>query len=158
MLQPYASPSHKGLITPAETPRREIGELLEASEDERTKDDPGRGGTALEAGPGASDPLNIDTTETSFNKDQSSLTALNIRGLVDLDSFFTLAISGAVVAIFVFGLMLQRRREYIVMRAQGLPSRGLQALVGSRRLSSAPVDSSPGSSSDSDSGCCWSTS
>lgn len=26
--------------------------------------------------------------------------------------------------------MLQRRREYIVMRAQGLPSRGLQALVG----------------------------
>ena len=33
------------------------------------------------------------------------------------------------VAIFVFGLMLQRRREYIVLRAQGLPSRGLQALV-----------------------------
>lgn len=85
--------------------------------------------TAIEAGPGATDRLTIDTTETSFNKDQSSLTALNIRGLVDLDSFYTLAISAAVVAIFVFGLMLQRRREYVVLRAQGLPSRGMQSLV-----------------------------
>ena len=84
---------------------------------------------SIESGPGASDPLNIDTTATSFNKDQSSLTALNIRGLVDLDSLFTLAISAAVIAIFVFGLMLQRRREYIVMRAHGMPSRGLQSLV-----------------------------
>ena len=33
------------------------------------------------------------------------------------------------IAIFVFGLMLQRRREYVVLRAQGLSSRGLQALV-----------------------------
>ena len=33
------------------------------------------------------------------------------------------------IAIFVFGLMLQRRREYIVMRAHGMPSRGLQSLV-----------------------------
>ncbi len=84
---------------------------------------------AIEAGPGANDRLNIDTTETSFNKDQSSLTALNIRGLVDLDSFYTLAISAAVVAIFVFGLMLQRRREYVVLRAQGLSSRGMQSLI-----------------------------
>ena len=96
--------------------------------------DPGKKGlasavSAIEAGPGANDPLNVDTTETTFNKDQSSLTALNIRGLVDLDSLYTLAISAAVIAIFVFGLMLQRRREYVVLRAQGLPGRKLQSLV-----------------------------
>lgn len=85
--------------------------------------------SSLDAGPGATDQLDISSTETTFNKDQSSLTALNIRGLVDLDSFFTLAISAAVIAIFVFGLMLQRRREYVTLRAQGMPSRKLQLLV-----------------------------
>lgn len=84
---------------------------------------------AVQAGPGASDRLNIDTTETTFNKDQSSLTALNIRGLVNLDSVYTLAMCAAVIAIFVFGLMLQRRREYVVLRAQGLSARGLQLLL-----------------------------
>lgn len=85
--------------------------------------------SALQAGPGANDQLNIDSTETTFNKDQSSLTALNIRGLVDLDSFYTLVISAAVIAMFVFGLMLQRRREYVTLRAQGMPSWKLQALI-----------------------------
>ncbi|HSJ46274.1 MAG TPA: FtsX-like permease family protein [Euzebyales bacterium] len=84
---------------------------------------------AIQAGPGATDLLNIDTTETTFNKDQSSLTALNIRGLVDLDSIYTLAMCAAVIAIFVFGLMLQRRREYVVLRAQGLPAGRLQLLL-----------------------------
>ncbi len=97
-------------------------------------DDPGPEGlaaatAAIQAGPGASDRLNVDTTRTTFNKDQSSLTALNIRGLVDLDSIYTLAMCAAVIAIFVFGLMLQRRREYVVLRAQGLPARGLQLLL-----------------------------
>lgn len=85
--------------------------------------------SSINAGPARSDKLDIDSTETTFNKDQSSLTALNIRGLVDLDSFYTLLISAAVIAIFVFGLMLQRRREYVTLRAQGMPSRKLQALV-----------------------------
>ena len=55
-----------------------------------------------------------------------------MRGLVDLDSAYTLAISAAVIAIFVFGLMLQRRREYVVLRAQGLPARRLQLLIARR--------------------------
>jgi hypothetical protein len=84
---------------------------------------------ALAAGPGAHDALNIDTTETTFNKDQSSLTALNIRGLVDLNSLYTLLISTAVIAIFVFGLMLQRRREFVTLRAQGLSSGRLHAVI-----------------------------
>jgi len=85
--------------------------------------------SALEAGPAARDRLTIDSTETTFNKDQSSLTALNIRGLVDLNSFYTLLMSAAVIAIFVLGLMLQRRREYVTLLAQGMPSRKLQALI-----------------------------
>lgn len=112
----------------AETRLKEVDFFLA-----RTTDQTSRGLdaaiSAVNAGPARGDRLDIDSTETTFNKDQSSLTALNIRGLVDLDSFYTLLISAAVIAIFVFGLMLQRRREYVTLRAQGMPSRKLQALV-----------------------------
>jgi hypothetical protein len=84
---------------------------------------------ALRAGPGRADALNIETREAALDKDQSSLTALNIQGLVDLDSFYTLLMSAAVIAIFVFGLMLERRREYMTLRAQGMRSSELRALV-----------------------------
>ncbi|MEO8688815.1 MAG: FtsX-like permease family protein [Solirubrobacteraceae bacterium] len=84
---------------------------------------------ALRRGPGAGERLNVDTTETTFNKDASSLTALNVRGLVDLNAGYTLAIVGAVIAIFVFGRMLQRRREYVVLLAMGLPARRLQLVI-----------------------------
>jgi putative ABC transport system permease protein len=84
---------------------------------------------ALRSGPGRSDPINIESTETALDKDQSSLTAVNVHGLVDLDSLFTLLMSAAAIGIFVFGLMLQRRREYVTLRAQGLETRELQALV-----------------------------
>jgi ABC-type lipoprotein release transport system permease subunit len=85
--------------------------------------------SALRSGPGRRSALNIDTTETAFDKDQSSLTAVNFQGLVDLDSFFTLLMSAAGIAIFIFGLMLQRRREYVTLLAQGMQARELQALV-----------------------------
>jgi hypothetical protein len=88
-----------------------------------------RAGAALRAQPGRRDPISIETTRTALDKDQSSLTALNFQGLVDLDSFFTLLMSAAGIAIFVFGLMLQRRREYVTLRAQGMRVRELQALV-----------------------------
>jgi putative ABC transport system permease protein len=96
---------------------------------DRGHDGLARAVAALRAGPARRDPLTIDTTETAFDKDQSSLTAVNFQGLVDLDSFFTLLMSAAAIAIFVFGLMLQRRREYVTLLAQGLQARGLQALV-----------------------------
>ena len=44
-------------------------------------------------GPGRGGWLNIESTQTSFNKDQSSLTALNICGLVELNSIYTRAIA-----------------------------------------------------------------
>ncbi len=84
---------------------------------------------ALRAGPASRDRLGVETTGTALNKDQSSLTALNVHGLVDLDSLFTLLIAAASVGIFVFGLMLARRREYVVLRAQGLRSFELRSLV-----------------------------
>jgi putative ABC transport system permease protein len=97
-------------------------------------DDAGRAGlaravAALRAGPGRQDPLVIDTTESALDKDQSSLTALNLRGLMDLDSLYTLSMCAAGIGIFVFGLMLQRRREYVTLRALGLHTAELQALV-----------------------------
>jgi len=61
---------------------------------------------ALQSGPGKAGPLRIDSTETALDKDQSSLTALNVNGLVDLNSTYALALSAAVLVIFVFGLVL----------------------------------------------------
>jgi len=84
---------------------------------------------ALRSGPGNDDPITIESTETALNKDQSSLTALNVHGLVDLDSLYTMLMSAACMAIFVFGLMLQRRREYVTLLAQGMEARQLRALV-----------------------------
>jgi putative ABC transport system permease protein len=85
--------------------------------------------TSIQAGPGKQAPLNIDSTETALDKDQSSLTALNVHGLVDLDSLYTLLMSAAGIAIFVFGMMLQRRREYVTQLAQGMRTREVRALV-----------------------------
>jgi putative ABC transport system permease protein len=84
---------------------------------------------SLRTGPGARDPFNIATTRTNLDKDQSSLTALNVRGLLDLNLFYTLLMASAGIAIFVFGLMLQRRREYVTLRAQGMHTREIRALV-----------------------------
>jgi putative ABC transport system permease protein len=83
----------------------------------------------LRSGPGRTDPINIETTATASNKDQSSLTALNIRGLVHMDSVYALLMGVATIAIFVFGIMLQRRREYVTLLAQGMRTRELHALV-----------------------------
>lgn len=84
---------------------------------------------AITAGPGSHDRLSVETVDTSVNRDESSLTALNTAGLLRLDSFFTLAMSVAVIAIFVFGMILHRRKEYVVLSAQGLPSSGIFALL-----------------------------
>jgi putative ABC transport system permease protein len=82
--------------------------------------------TALRAG---GSPLAIETTEGAFDEDQSSLTALDVRSLVDLGSLFTLLMSVAVIAIFTFGLILQRRRELVVLRALGMHAREVRSLV-----------------------------
>jgi putative ABC transport system permease protein len=85
--------------------------------------------TGLTTDLGASGRLAVETRETSLDKDQSSLAALNIRGLLTLDSGFGLAMAIIAIGIFVFGLLLQRRREYVTMRAQGLQSREIRSLI-----------------------------
>jgi putative ABC transport system permease protein len=81
------------------------------------------------SGLGAGGRISVQTRETTLDKDQSSLAALNIRGLLTLDSGFGLAMAVVAIGIFVFGLLLQRRREYVTMRAQGLQSREIRTLI-----------------------------
>jgi ABC-type lipoprotein release transport system permease subunit len=83
----------------------------------------------LRSGPGSTVPIRVDSTETALAKDQSSLTAVNVNGLVDLASSYVVAMSAAAIAMFVFGLMLQRRREYVTLLAQGMRMRELHGLV-----------------------------
>jgi putative ABC transport system permease protein len=85
--------------------------------------------TALREGPGTADALQIDTRATALDKDQSSLAALNIRGLLTLDSAYALAMAATAVTIFVFGLLLQRRREYVTLRAQGMRIGKIRSLL-----------------------------
>lgn len=73
--------------------------------------------------------FDVQTSATTLDKDQSSLTALNVRGLLHLDSFYTFLMAATATAMFVFGLLLQRRREYVTLRAQGLQSREIRRLV-----------------------------
>ncbi|HJV13818.1 MAG TPA: FtsX-like permease family protein [Propionibacteriaceae bacterium] len=83
----------------------------------------------LREGPGAADALQIDTRATTLDKDQSSLAALNIRGLLTLDSAYALAMAATAITIFVFGLLLQRRREYVTLRAQGMRIGKIRSLI-----------------------------
>lgn len=85
--------------------------------------------TSLRLGPAAGGGLHIASRATALAKDQSSLAALNIRGLLDLDSAYALAMGTVTIAIFVFGLMLQRRREYVTLSAQGLQPRAIRSLI-----------------------------
>jgi putative ABC transport system permease protein len=73
--------------------------------------------------------LLIDTTGTAINRDQSTLSALNIDGLGRLEGLYTVLLSALGIAIFVFGLLLRRRQEHITMRALGIRMRHLVSLV-----------------------------
>jgi ABC-type antimicrobial peptide transport system permease subunit len=71
----------------------------------------------------------VETSASAFNRDQSTLTAVNLRGLGGLQAVYTVLISGAGIGIFVFGLLLQRRKEYVTMRALGIRMGQLWGLV-----------------------------
>jgi putative ABC transport system permease protein len=89
----------------------------------------GRVADLIKAGPGSLAPLLVETSATAFNRDQSTLTAVNLRGLGSLQAVYTVLISGAGIGIFVFGLLLQRRKEYVTMRALGIRMVQLWGLV-----------------------------
>jgi putative ABC transport system permease protein len=83
----------------------------------------------LRSGVGRAKPILVETSATAFNRDASSLTAVNMRGLGSLETLFAVLMSGIGIAIFVYGLLLQRRKEYVTMRALGMPFGQLRALV-----------------------------
>ena len=83
----------------------------------------------LRNGPASTDALQINTRATALDKDQSSLAALNIRGLLALDSAYALAMAATAITIFVLGLLLQRRREYVTLHAQGMRIGNLRSLL-----------------------------
>jgi putative ABC transport system permease protein len=83
----------------------------------------------LRSGGGRANPILVETTATAFNRDASSLTAVNMRGLGSLETLFAVLMSGIGIAIFVYGLLLQRRKEYVTMRALGMRFGQLRALV-----------------------------
>jgi hypothetical protein len=83
----------------------------------------------LKAGPGRATPILVETTATAINRDASSLTAVNLRGLGGLEVAYAAIMSAAGIAIFVFGLLFQRRKEYVTMRALGIRVSQLRALV-----------------------------
>jgi putative ABC transport system permease protein len=74
-------------------------------------------------------PLTVDSTARAYNIDQSSLSSLNIAGLGRLDGLYTVLMSALGIAIFVFGLLLQRAKEHVTMRALGIRMVQLQGLV-----------------------------
>jgi len=71
----------------------------------------------------------VETRETALDKDQSSLAALNIRGLLTLNAAYALAMAATAITVYVFGLLLQRRREYVTMRALGVRGGLVRALL-----------------------------
>ncbi len=98
----------------------------------------------LRNGPGAGDALRLDTRLTALATDQSSLASLNINGLLRLDSAYSVAMGTVAVAIFVFGLLLQRRREYVTLRAQGMQPREIRTFIGAEAGTAAVVGCSVG--------------
>lgn len=91
----------------------------------------------LRSNPGAGAAYQVDTRLTALAKDQSSLAALNINGLLKIDSGYALVMGTVAIAIFVFGLLLQRRREYVTLRAQGLQPRAIRTLIGAEASTAA---------------------
>ena len=84
---------------------------------------------AVDRSHGHNGSLHVDSWVTTQTKDQSSLAALNIDGLLTLDFAYALAMATVAITMFVFGLLLQRRREYVTLRAQGMDSRKIRTLI-----------------------------
>jgi ABC-type antimicrobial peptide transport system permease subunit len=74
-------------------------------------------------------PLRVVASTGYLNKDQSSLTAVNIRGLLEMGLGFAIAIGICLILIVIFVQLMQRRREYVALRAFGMSTYSLMALI-----------------------------
>ncbi len=64
-------------------------------------------------------PVRLVSTETVVKSEESSLTALNLGGLGAMERLYTLLVSSLGLAIFLLGMISERRREFGAMRALG---------------------------------------
>lgn len=87
----------------------------------------------------------VQTRDTSLATDQSSLTALNIGGLLTLDLGFTAALLVTGLATYGFAVLLQRRREYAALVAHGLAPARLRLLLLAEVGVAAAISLSAGS-------------
>jgi putative ABC transport system permease protein len=71
----------------------------------------------------------IDTVAKAYGVNQSSLSAINVSGLGRLESLYTTLMSALGIAIFVFGVLLQRAKEHVTLRALGIRLSQLRAIV-----------------------------
>ncbi len=78
---------------------------------------------------GDRNPLRVVTASAYLNKDQSSLTAVNVRGLVEMGMGFAFAIGIASILMVVFLQLFERRREYVALRAFGMSTSSLVVLM-----------------------------
>lgn len=84
---------------------------------------------AIDDGVGRQFPLRVDTSVNAVNREQSTLSALNLDALGDLDFGFGLLLGATAAAVFVFGVLLLRRREHVTLRAMGMSLRSVAAVV-----------------------------
>ncbi len=117
------------LATYAQLTGLERADFFIAGIGRRSHDDLARAVAELETGPGSTTPIHVDSTADAIDKDRSSLTAFDLRGLLHLDLLFGGLMGIIGVAIFVLALMLARRREYVLLRAHGLAPGELRRLV-----------------------------
>jgi putative ABC transport system permease protein len=85
--------------------------------------------SAIRSGPGSTTGVLLESTGTAINQEQSTLSALNVSGLGRLEIVYTLLMSALGITIFVFGILLQRRKENVTMRALGMRMQHLQSLI-----------------------------
>ncbi|MGH9277339.1 MAG: ABC transporter permease, partial [Acidimicrobiales bacterium] len=91
--------------------------------------DPQAVAAAIDAGVGQQFPMRLDTTANAVNREQSTLAALNLDTLGHLDLGFGLLLGATGAAVFVFGVLLLRRREHVTLRAMGLGLPSVAAVV-----------------------------
>ncbi|HEY8655374.1 MAG TPA: FtsX-like permease family protein [Candidatus Limnocylindria bacterium] len=77
----------------------------------------------------AAEPLSVQTTAEAYNQDQTSLAALDLRGLGKIELTFTALMSAAAAGIFVTATLVSRRKEYVTLRALGMAAADLRQLL-----------------------------
>jgi putative ABC transport system permease protein len=94
----------------------------------KTSDDPANVAHTVQSRLG-SDAVQTQSIGSVADKLATSLTSLNLSGLVAVEYVYTILIASAGLAVFLVALLGERRREFATMRAVGALGRQLGAFV-----------------------------